>query len=398
MWVQGSEVSRSRRDRSRQTVLATLRTEVEMTRADLAKATGLSRSAVAEAVQDLIRQSLIAEVEPAAYPGQFRRGRPAGMLTAAQPGGTVVGIDYGHAHLAVAVADMTGTVLAEERQTVDVDGRPAEALDLAAELVLRLLGVTGTDVSDVRGLAAGIPGPLDLGSHRILSPTIMSSWVGIDAQAELSCRLKRRVILGNDADLGALGEQRFGVARGIRDFVYVKVSHGIGAGFVLDGKPYRGSRGMAGEIGHTQLSGVTTPCRCGNRGCLESVVSLPRLIEQLRQLGIGSTNRADSQQSVLNAAIKNTAGARVVTDAGRTIGRVLADVANCLNPELIILGGELGDAAATLVLGVSESMNRYAQPSIAELVTITPSMLGPRAELMGAVAAAIAHGLLARSG
>jgi predicted NBD/HSP70 family sugar kinase len=236
-------------------------------------------------------------------------------------------------------------------------------------------------------VAAGIPGPLDLHSNRVRSPTILASWVDVAPDAELARRIGRPVEVANDADMGARGELYYGAARGCRDFVYVKASHGIGAGLVLGGETYRGAIGVTGEIGHTQVGGAGKLCRCGNRGCLETVVSITEFRRQLAEARVDAS--VDDEPS-LTAIGGDPVAARLLAEAGRTLGRVLADLCNCLNPAAIVLGGELGAIGGPFARGVRESIDRSAQPAVAEAVDIRPAQLGLRSELLGAVATAAA--------
>jgi predicted NBD/HSP70 family sugar kinase len=340
---------------------------------------------VAHAVAALLADGLITEREPGG--GHARqRGRPAALLTPSRPPGHVVGIDFGHAHVGVAVADTAGAVLAEGRLGADVDHRADEALDASARLTRDLLGQAGVPLGQVLAIAAGIPGPLDPYTRALRPPGILAAWAGRDAGHELAIRFGRPVEVANDADLGALGEARFGAARGRRDFIYVKVSHGIGAGLVLGGRIYRGADGLAGEIGHTSLPDATEWCRCGNRGCLETVVSLAPLYRRLARIGVPPA--VGGAGWPVTRLQDNTLAARVLTEAGRILGHILADLCNCLNPEAVILGGEIGTAGPPLVADVRESIDRYAQPAAAEAVQVLPAGLGARSELVGAVALA----------
>jgi predicted NBD/HSP70 family sugar kinase len=155
---------------------------------------------------------------------------------------------------------------------------------------------------------------------------------------------------------------------------------------VLNGSPYGGASGLAGEIGHTQVSGDAGPwCRCGNRGCHETLVSASFVHDLLRDHPMSVQDGAFP----LRDAADHPAIARFVTEAGRTLGRALADVCNRLNPSGIVLGGQLGTADAPLVDGVRKAIQRYSQPSTAEGVHVKSTTLGLRSELMGAVAVAI---------
>jgi len=354
-----------------------------VSRAELESATGLSRSAVAAGVTDLLAARLIEEDQASSAPPNGR-GRRAALLFPARREGYVAGIDFGHTHVRVAVADTSGQVAAEDVQAIDVDHDAAVALDQAARLVTALLSRAGIGHAELLAVAAGIPGPLDHRRKVVISPTILGSWIDFAPAAELGCRLGREVLIGNDADMGAIGEKRFGAARGYTDFLYIKASHGIGASVVTGGRCYRGSRGFAGEIGHTQLPGALGRCRCGNRGCLESVISVT---EVRRQLASTHLRAGPAGEPALADVARDPVGARVLADAGRLVGRVVADGCNWLNPEAVILGGELG-VCGPFTEGVSESLYRYAQPATAEAVTVGIAGLGSRAEVMGAVAVA----------
>jgi predicted NBD/HSP70 family sugar kinase len=375
----------ARHQRTPALLLETIRDLGGVTRADLSRLTGLSRSAVAHAVAALLADGLIAEREPGGgHAGQ--RGRPATLLTPSRPPGHVVGIDFGHAHVGVAIADTAGEVLAESRQGADVDHHADEVLDTSARMTRYLLSQAGVPLSQVIAVVAGLPGPVDPRTRALRPPAILAAWAGRDAGHELATRLGRPAEVANDADLGALGELRYGAGRGRQDFVYVKASHGVGAGLVLGGRIYRGAAGIAGEIGHTSLPDATEWCRCGNRGCLETVVSLGPLSRRLARIGIPpATGGAGWPVSLLQ---ENALAVRALTEAGRILGRALADLCNCLNPEAVILGGEIGTAGPPLVAGVRESIDRYAQPAAAEAVQVLAAGLGARSELMGAVALA----------
>src|SRR5829696_6427740 len=345
--------------RTRQALVGLIRETAPVTRSDLVRLSGLSRSAVAAAVQRLVDDGLVVE----SLAGSAGPGRPASLLRPRVPDGSLVGIDFGHTHVAVAVADADGRVLAERREELDVDAHAAEALDTAARLFDSQLRAAEVDRSAVRSVVAAIPGPLNR-SGRVQSATILSSWVDVAAADVLAERIGCEVHLGNDAELGALGELSFG------------------AGLVLGGRLYQGATGIAGEIGHTQLDGAGDQCRCGQRGCLETMISSPVVRRRLAVSGFDVAESADG----LAAVVGDPVGARIITEAGRHLGRVLADICNCLNPARVVLGGQLGTAGEPFAAGVRESVGRFAQPAISAAVDIRPAELGVRAELMGTLA------------
>ncbi|MGW2282395.1 ROK family transcriptional regulator [Streptomyces sp. NPDC001770] len=373
----------SPRNRTREEVFRVIQGGGALTRAQLVEATGLSRSTVNHAVSRLIAEERVKEEDPEAKGPGSGSGRPAGVLRCVPGGASSAALDFGHTHIKVAVVDDTGRMLAQRRADLDVDLRASEAMDAAADMLAELRGEHGVD--DLATVVAGIPGPLDAATGLVRSPTILSSWVGLDPGRELERRLGLRVHVENDAVLGAYGELRCGAGQGYSDFLYVKASHGIGAGMVLGGEPYRGALGIAGEIGHTPLPGYTELCRCGRRGCLEAVVSVESVKAQIAHthpgLGSGASfgDRPDDPTTW-----------RILNDAGRILGEVLSVLSNLLNPAAVIIGGELGAAGGALLEGVAATVQRSAQPAIAASLDVLPAQLGRDAELIGAAALAAA--------
>jgi predicted NBD/HSP70 family sugar kinase len=203
---------------------------------------------------------------------------------------------------------------------------------------------------------------------------------------ELERRLGLPVTVENDANLGALGEALFGAGRDAGELVYLKISSGIGAGIVVGGRIHHGAGGTAGEIGHVLVDEGGLVCRCGNRGCLETVAATPRLIEQLRRTHGSGLTAADM---IEQAAQGDPGCRRVIADAGAHIGRAVATLCNLLNPARIVVGGDLSAAADLLLEPLRAAVRRYALPSAADDVDVVAGVLGEQAEVRGALALAI---------
>ena len=154
---------------------------------------------------------------------------------------------------------------------------------MAAELVVETLADAGVARETVIGAGMGLPGPIDQGDGTVGSSAILPGWIGMTAAAELRRRLDIPVMVDNDANLGALAEAAFGAGRDAGDLIYLKISSGIGAGLILNGRLYRGSAGLAGELGHVLVNPDGIVCRCGNRGCLETVAATGALVDLLRR-------------------------------------------------------------------------------------------------------------------
>jgi predicted NBD/HSP70 family sugar kinase len=380
------------RELNRLRVVDALRRAGTASRTDLARMTGISRSTVATLVSDLQARGLI--VEQADAPATpLGRGRPPVLLRLDAAAGSALGIDFGHSHVRVAVADLSSTVLAERYVEIDVDAVPEDALDAAAELAEGVLADAGVERSRVIGAGMALSAPID--RHRgVVGSTVLPNWAGIRAGEELSRRLEIPVELDNDANLGALAEVSFGAGRGLADVIYVMMSSGVGAGLVLGGRLYHGATGIAGELGHVQVRHEGAVCRCGSRGCLETVASTGALLSLLRP-----THGPDlTQREMLDlVAAGDLAARRVVNDAGRAVGRAVADLCNFLNPAAIVVGGDLSVAGDALLDGVREEIDRYSLPGAAEAVEVRAGILGERAEVLGALAVVIADTARLRS-
>jgi predicted NBD/HSP70 family sugar kinase len=250
-------------------------------RADIARHTGLSRTTVSSLVADLVERGLISERVAGEGRDPGGAGRPPVLLALDRSAGAAIGIDFGHSHLRVAVADLSHTILAETAREMEVDDSASDDFAAAVELVDQVLEEAGVPRDRVINVGMGVPGPIMHRDGTVGSGAILPGWVGVHAGEEMQRRLGLPVVVDNDANLGALAEAMLGAGRGAREIVYLKVSSGIGAGLIIDGRVHHGAGGTAGELGHLLVDEEGHICRCGNRGCLETVAAAPRLLEQL---------------------------------------------------------------------------------------------------------------------
>lgn len=372
----------SLREANRLRVVDALRETGSASRSDLMRLTGLSRTTIASLLAGLQQSGLVVED----HSQRGSRGRPAALLRLNASAGAVLGIDFGHTHMRVAVADLSSTVLAEASTELDVDLEAGPALDAAARLAHEVLEAAGVRFEQVVGAGMGLPGPIDRRTGTLGSSVILPGWQGLNAAGELGKRLQVPVRVDNDANLGALAEHSSGAGRKAAALLYVKIASGIGSGLVLDGRLYRGATGIAGEIGHVQALADGAVCRCGNRGCVETVAAAEPLLALLRPVHGDSL----TVQGMLELARAGDLGARrVLNDAGHAVGRVVADVCNHLNPDVVVVGGEISAAGEPLLDGIRDAVDRYALPGAAAAVQIRPAELGERAELLGALALVI---------
>ncbi|BBB00796.1 putative ROK family transcriptional regulator [Actinacidiphila reveromycinica] len=371
----GSQSSLHRANLER--VVRAVRLAGSLTQAEIARTTGLSAATVSNIVREL-RDNGTVQVTPTSSGG--RRARSVALSGDA---GIVVGVDFGHSHLRVAVGNLAHQVLAEQSEPIDVDASASEGFDRAEALVGRLVESTGIDRGKVLGVGLGVPGPIDMETGTLGSTAILPGWSGINPRQELIDRLGVPVQVDNDANLGALGELVWGSGRGVRDLAYIKVASGVGAGLVVDGRIYRGPGGTAGEIGHITLDESGPVCRCGNRGCLETFTAARYVLELLR----GSHGEHLTIPKMVQLGREGDPGCRrVIGDVGRHIGMGVASLCNLLNPSRVVLGGDLAEAGELVLGPIRESVSRYAIPSAAQRLSVMPGALGARAEVLGALA------------
>jgi predicted NBD/HSP70 family sugar kinase len=359
-----------------------------VSRAELARRTSLAPSTVSTVVSELQAAGLVVE-PPAPPPDAGTPGRPPVLVALHRRAGVALGLDFGKRHLRVALADLSHTLLAERHRALAADVPAAESIALAVSLVDELLGEAGVERDELVGVGMGLPGPVHEPSGELGDSTILPGWVGVPAAATMHEALGHPVEVSNDANLGALAEWMWGAGRGADDMAYLKLATGIGAGLIVRGRPYAGAGGTAGEIGHTVVDPGGPICRCGNRGCLETLAGSTAIEGSLRDTyGDGLTLAT----AIARARDGDTGCARAIADAGRVIGGAVANLCNLVNPERIVVGGELAGAGDLLVEPLRAALRRGAIRSAADDVEVVQGTLGERAEVLGAVALVLRRG------
>jgi predicted NBD/HSP70 family sugar kinase len=353
------------------------------TQAELARGTGLSTATVSNIVRDLAAKGVVATSPVTSS------GRRALLVQLADTGDIAAGVDFGRRHVRIVLCTLGYAVLAEQELALPLGYDVSEAIGEAARLLDRMLVDGGHDRESVLSVGIGIPGPIDRRTGTVLQGAILPEWVGVNLR-DLEHAFCFPVVLDNDANLGALGEVTWGANRGVRDIIFVKIGSGIGAGLIIGGQPYYGFLGITGELGHTPVVEAGVICRCGNRGCLETVASTTVMIEALGRGGTESVTTADILRRGLE---RDPAALRVVGDAGEAVGRAIGSIANVINPELVLIGGPLVGLGEALLEPIRRGIRHNAIPIIAETTTVRVSSLGDRAESLGAAALVIQNAL-----
>jgi predicted NBD/HSP70 family sugar kinase len=363
-------------------VLSVLRVGGPATRAEVASRTGLSRASVSAALAELRSEGLALETGESAPRGPGG-GRPASLVRLGPRAGVVVGVDIGRQHLRVAVADLGHSVLTEAARSSPLGQDAPTVLDRAATMVVDALAGAGFALPDVVGVGMGLPAPVDPATGLITAPGILPQWSRLDPGATLAAHLGRPVAVENDANLGALAEYVWGAGRGSTTMVYVKAATGIGGGLILGGQLFRGASGSSGEIGHVTLDEHGAMCGCGNRGCLDVIAGGDALLAVMARTErpVGSVGELIRLAREGDAACR-----RVLADAGGHIGLALGSLVNLVNPDRIVIGGELGLADEILLEPIRLALRRAAIQPAVQAADVVIGQLGDRSEVLGAVA------------
>lgn len=371
------------------TLLRLLRDGRPRTRSELASVTGLARSTVTQRVDALLASGLIGPAGEAVSTG----GRPPTTFSFRPEARVVLAADLGATHARLALTDMSGTVLAEDRADLDVALGPEPVLDWVVEHGLALLDTAGREADELLGVGIGLPGPVEHSTGRAVNPPIMPGWDDFDVAGHVNASIRRPVLVDNDVNIMALGEHHVAWP-GAGHLMFVKVATGIGCGIISEGRVYRGAQGAAGDMGHIHVpNGEQRPCRCGNTGCLEAVASGHALAEALTRAGVPATGARE----VVELSRKGSVPAlRALRQAGRDIGEVLAAAVNMFNPSVIVIGGALALAGDHLLAGAREIIYQRSLPLATENLSIVSSKAAESAGVIGAAVMVIDHCLSAR--
>jgi predicted NBD/HSP70 family sugar kinase len=372
-------------------VLEQIATGQGRSRAQIAHATGLTRSTVSAQVDELIAADLVSELEP----DRGLRGRPANPLVLNPNGPAGLGIEVNVDYTSACVVDLTGAVRA--RRTEIADNR-ASTPRAGLRRALRLAEAVLVEVDlTIPGAMLALPGLVD-GAGVLRRAPNLPRWENVDCSQVLGDALGIPVAVDNEANLAALAELWFG--GGPQDFVLVSGEIGVGAGIVLGGRLFRGTRGLAGELGHVVIDPAGPVCGCGARGCLEQVAGQEALIRNAKLAGAISTSTAEPDGAVAQLEALAAAGdprvRRMLSEAGTALGVALSDAVNVLDVPTVVLGGIYARLGPWLTESLSAELDGRVISRRWEPLDVRLSILPADAAVRGA-AGSVTMSLLATS-
>jgi glucokinase-like ROK family protein len=375
-------------------LLAELRDEGPLSKAQLADSLQVSRTTVGAEVVRLGELGLAVEAGPAAS-----RGGRRSTLVDLSPDIRFAGIAIGATGVSVGVTDGRLTTLAVRHRPSDIRQGPEQVLALALQTLREVMAEVG--VTALSGAGVGVPGPVDFHRGVSVSPPIMPGWDGYPVRDAVSRDLGCPVVLDNDVNVLAVGEQHAGVAKAAKDFLFVKIGTGIGCGIVVDGELYRGVDGCAGDIGHIRVDDFGPTCACGNTGCLEAFAGgaalgrdataaarsgrsevLAAMLTERTEL----TERAELSAADVGLAVNqgDPVAVQLIRDSGRRIGQVLASLVSFFNPGLIVIGGGVTAVGHSLLAEIRGVTYRRSLPLATGNLPIVLSELGAEGGVIGA--------------
>ena len=362
-------------------LLELVRTGRASTRSDLRRLTGLSRTAVVSRVATLTSAGLLLVGEELASTG----GRPPGTLVFNKDAGVVVAVAVGRSRSQLAIFDLEGAELASDSDDHVVGVGPDE---LMPQVAARLAALLDDVEPPVAGIGLSLPGTVDPVRGLSIDSPVMGGWDGVELAPYFAEVVDAPLFVANDADVLARSEL-LGRSGAFRDVLVVKASTGLGLGIVADGRVLSGHVGAAGEIGHTRVDAADgLPCRCGATGCLETVAGGWALVGRLAESG----QEVGHVRDLVALALHGDPVARgLLRDSGRQLGELLAVAVNLLNPQAVVIGGDMAAAFDSYAAGVRESVYARTAALATRDLQILPATHGDRAGLVGCAALALDH-------
>ncbi|MEO3754571.1 ROK family protein [Streptomyces sp. B6B3] len=356
-------------------VLDLLRRHGALSRGELGRRSGLSRTTMHDIVSGLMANGAVLASAPERV--ARGRGRPAESLSLNPAAGQAIGIDFAHRRLHVAIVNVAHEIVGSASEGHAADLPWQRRVEIADRLIGEL-SEGEVRLGALKAIGVGVVGPVgspgeESAASRQLDavPTVLRKRFGVP------------VLMDNNTRLAALAESIWGAAAGCQDVLYLRLSHGVGGGLVLGGSLHRGAHGVSGEFGHITVDPAGRPCRCGSRGCLETIASVKGVLDAHREAG----GRARSLRSLVAALEAGDADVRdLLARVGGHVGLVLAAVCNTVGPDLVVLGGEVAEVGGALTEPVEHALRAHAMPMIRRRLRVRQARLGEIGGALGGIA------------
>ena len=365
-----------------------------ISRVELARQLNLTRAAITSIINDLQAIGLVNEAE-----GQYPSGRKPIVLEINPDRGRVVGIDLGATHATILIANYAAHVIKDVEWQINIDDGPEIVFAQVDKHLRKILEEAGLNIEEIKALCVGVPGPVVLHAGMVSEPPLMPGWDKFPIENYVKSLWNLPVTMGNDAELGAIGEWAYGAGRGEKNLAYIKVGRGIGAGLLLNGQIYHGADGSAGEIGHITINENGPLCSCGNRGSLEALAGgnaiARRAIEAVKNgqrtelSEIQPVELIQSSDVILAACNGDLISQQILSETGAHLGTAIASLVNLFNPSMIIIGGGVSQIGDLLLEPIRRTVQKRSLRMASKRLRISTALLGKRSSGIGAVVQAL---------
>lgn len=373
-------------------ILNAIRRHSPISRTDITRMTGLSGATVTKFVDNLLQTGFVKED---GY-DDSRGGRRPTLLKLVPEASFTVGVDLGADNLRAVVIDLEAKIIAKIAKKTKADEGKERILKRIIEIIHQVINVSGVEREKIKGIGIGISGVIDHQKGVCLFFPNIKGWENVPVKRLLEEEFRMEVSVDDSSRMAALAEHWCGFARKVENFIFIKVGVGVGSGIFTNGQLYRGSRGTAGELGHTTIDENGPRCQCGNRGCLEILVSGPGIIRRTRErleegvvslierMSAGDLAKV-TPEIVAQAARKGDKLAfNIMEKTGEYLGTGIANAVNLFNPELVIIGGGISRAGDLFLDTIKRTVKARALHTASTSVDIKLSELGDTTAAQGA--------------
>ncbi|MCF7825137.1 MAG: ROK family transcriptional regulator [Candidatus Marinimicrobia bacterium] len=363
----------------------------QISRAEIAREIGLSRSTVTEVVKELLLSGFVKEVGSGVSSG----GRKPIVLEFQNEARIIFGIDIGATHVAATLTDLSGQILAYEKYNYLVRSDPKGTRDLVFQLCDGMLDKIKNGMKRLLCIGVALPSPVDPDHPEWLSEVVIPAWRGRSEIDLLHRHYNVPVYVDNDANLGALAEHRWGAGRGVKDLTYVKLGYGVGAGFILNGEIYRGGSGIAGEMGHIPIKTDGIKCVCGLKGCLVTLVGGLAMEKRVKKLlsKFPHSSLAKVEPTLQNielaASHNDELALQLFKETAEYMSIAITGWINMMNPSRVIIGGARKELQRQILKPIQVKIRECSIVGSVASTEIRTGSLGEQAESIGAATLAL---------